>query len=250
MSDRRWDLKDESCCQERPESPLVPSSYRMDGRRLFWRPVCMDPMSLVDPEFREPLRENLRTADELTWGVKTLEKLRAEWGTTSLMPNPPFVDRLISAAHGAPDVREFVINGEQGDVKKPAILCTHGGGFVRATAASGIPTLQRVASKHDCAIVTVDYRLAPETHFPGSLEDDYSALKWLHASAGMLGVDPARIAMMGESASGVDYAKRLIDAGVPTQLCVVPGGYHGFDLIAPLSNFGIPGMRRWQGRLQ
>ncbi len=38
-------------------------------------------------------------------------------------------------------------------------------------------------------IVTVDYRLAPETRFPGSLEDNYAALKWLHGSASSLGVD-------------------------------------------------------------
>jgi acetyl esterase/lipase len=183
-------------------------------------------------------------------------------------------------------------------------------------------------------VVSVDYRLAPETRFPGSLEDNYAALRWLHANTRELGVDRNRIALLGESAGGghvatlaiaardrgevpvamqvmiypmlddrtgssrtvpphlgayvwdaaanrfgwssllgvpagspsvpagavparvenlrglppafigvgsidlfveedIEYARRLIEAGVPTELYVAPGGYHGFDIIVP-----------------
>jgi acetyl esterase/lipase len=119
---------------------------------------------------------------------------------------PAWVERSLPGANGAPDVRVYVINaGAQGTKNgpaRPAILHIHGGGFVRSTAALSIPQLQPVAQALDCVIVTVDYRLAPETTFPGALDDNYAALMWLHAHAAELGVDPTRVAVMGESAGG------------------------------------------------
>jgi acetyl esterase/lipase len=59
-----------------------------------------------------------------------------------------------------------------------------------------------IASEIGCAVVSVDYRLAPEVPHPGPVEDCYAALKWLHASAGELGVDTTRLAIGGDSAGG------------------------------------------------
>ena len=61
-------------------------------------------------------------------------------------------------------------------------------------------------------VVTVEYRLAPETRFPGSLEDNYAALKWVYAHASEFGGDPRRIAVMGESAGGGHAAMLAIAA--------------------------------------
>jgi acetyl esterase/lipase len=59
-----------------------------------------------------------------------------------------------------------------------------------------------LASTLGCLVFSVDYRLAPETQYPGAVEDGYCALKWLHKNAGMLQVDPQRITVIGESAGG------------------------------------------------
>jgi acetyl esterase/lipase len=62
--------------------------------------------------------------------------------------------------------------------------------------------VKSIVSATGCAVVSVDYRLAPETPYPGSVEDCYAALKWLFTHAEDLGIDPKRIAVGGSSAGG------------------------------------------------
>ena len=83
-----------------------------------------------------------------------------------------------------------------------AILHMHGGGYVSGSAFDLIPAHRRLAMELDCVIVSVDYRLAPETRFPGAIEDCYAALAWLAGEAEVLGIDRSRIGVMGESAGG------------------------------------------------
>jgi acetyl esterase/lipase len=113
----------------------------------------------------------------------------------------PYEKRVIAGAAGTPDVTIYVINAKAG-ANRPGILHTHGGGYVLGSTAMATRSLQELASQLDCGIVTVDYRLAPETTYAGSIEDNYAGLRWLHEHAGEIGVDPARVAVMGESAGG------------------------------------------------
>jgi triacylglycerol lipase len=78
----------------------------------------------------------------------------------------------------------------------------HGGGYVIGSPAADAPQHQELAAALPCCIVSVDYRLAPETPFPGAVEDCYAALTWLFAHAAVLGIDPLRVGVMGESAGG------------------------------------------------
>ena len=126
---------------------------------------------------------------------------------------PAVVQRTVPGPKGAPDVKVTIVNGGgPAATSRPAILHIHGGGYTGGNAAIMVPTLREMAAALDCVIVSVDYRLAPATKFPGSLEDNYAALKWLSGNARELGVDASRIAVMGESAGGGHAAMLAIAA--------------------------------------
>jgi acetyl esterase/lipase len=85
---------------------------------------------------------------------------------------------------------------------RPAFLHIHGGGYVLGAPEMNDERNRRLARDLDAVVVSVDYRLAPENPHPAPVEDAYAALLWLSEHAAGLGVDPARIAVGGESAGG------------------------------------------------
>jgi acetyl esterase/lipase len=84
----------------------------------------------------------------------------------------------------------------------PAVLFFHGGGYIFGHIDLFDGPVSRYVSASGVAFMSVGYRRAPEHPFPTPLEDAYAALRWLHEHAGELGVDPDRIAVMGDSAGG------------------------------------------------
>jgi acetyl esterase/lipase len=83
--------------------------------------------------------------------------------------------------------------------RTPALLWIHGGGMVLGDAGQDRAFCRRVADELGVVVVSVEYRLAPEHPFPTPLEDCYTALQWL---ASQPDIDPARIAVGGQSAGG------------------------------------------------
>ncbi len=111
--------------------------------------------------------------------------------------------RRIPGLPGRPEVNIHLIDRRPGRPQAtPALLYLHGGGYVMGSAAMRAESLAQLSARLGCLVVSVDYRLAPETPFPGALDDNYAALRWLLLSADELGVDPARVAVMGDSAGG------------------------------------------------
>jgi len=297
----------------------------------------VDPDTLlrhVDPELRPAALAQIGQGPG-QWTLERLKTMQAGGGPPSAprLADVPVEEVRAPVGKGQPDVTLFVINAKSGG-NRPAILHTHGGGHILGSARSEVAYEQALARALDCVIVTVEYRLAPGTTYAGSIEDVYAGLRWLHAQAGRLGVDRARLVAMGESAGGthaallaftardrreiplaaqiliypmlddrtgsterppafmgafgwtaaanrfgwkcflgtepggaavpsaavparrsdlaglpptyvavggvdlfasedIDYARRLSEAGVPTELLVLPGAFHGFDRVVP-----------------
>lgn len=159
---------------------------------------------LLDPDLLQPLAA-LSPAPR---HVDELPRVRAgiEAGVQASRDRPAHAaircsERRIPGPAGAPDVGLRIYRPQDADGPLPAFLWIHGGGFVSGTPDWDFP-LQATAMDLPAVIVAVDYRLAPETRFPGALEDCHAALRWLHAQAASLGIDRARIGIGGVSAGG------------------------------------------------
>ena len=123
----------------------------------------------------------------------------------------------IPARHYAPDHTAL-----------PVLLYLHGGGFTVGSVATHERLCRHLAHLGRCAVVSLDYRLAPEHRFPTASNDAWDALQWLAANAERLGADPQRLAVGGDSAGGTLAAVNAIlarDAGLPLalQLLIYPG---------------------------
>jgi acetyl esterase/lipase len=163
------------------------------------------PLSMVHPELR-PMVSNIAKYSKARPGFSraTLADARNPAKNpfhVPPVPDVPFERRVIPVGKPHPDVPIYIINAKASG-NRPAILHTHGGGYVAGTAEDSIRSLQEICKELDCVAVSVDYRLAPETSYKGSIEDNYAGLKWLRANAASLGADPNNIAVMGESAGG------------------------------------------------
>ena len=83
-----------------------------------------------------------------------------------------------------------------------ACLYFHGGGWVLNSVDTHDDLVRRLAVAADCIFVSVEYRLAPEHKYPAAVEDAYTALVDVCDNAASMNIDPARIAVSGDSAGG------------------------------------------------
>lgn len=120
----------------------------------------------------------------------------------------------------------------------PAVIYFHGGGWVLGNVETHDTLCRRLAHGSGCALVSVDYRLAPEHPFPAPLEDCVQAVRYIAAHASELGFDPARLAVGGDSAGGnlaAAVTLRLRDEGGPSlhsQWLIYPVTEARFDTVS------------------
>ena len=92
----------------------------------------------------------------------------------------------------------------------PVLLYFHGGGFTVGSPETHEGVCKQLAHLAQCAVVSLDYRLAPEHKFPTAHRDAIDALKWLAQHAHTLGLDAQRMAIGGDSAGGTLTAATAI----------------------------------------
>ncbi|HEY1798235.1 MAG TPA: alpha/beta hydrolase [Stellaceae bacterium] len=87
-----------------------------------------------------------------------------------------------------------------GSGARPAIVYYHGGGHVIGSLDSHDLVARNLCSGAEAVVVSVDYRMGPEHRFPAAVDDSFAALEWVHANAPVIGVDPNRLGVHGDSA--------------------------------------------------
>ncbi|MFK7974878.1 MAG: alpha/beta hydrolase [Halioglobus sp.] len=124
--------------------------------------------------------------------------LNAELDTTGV----EIVDRTIDGPSGAPEIAIRIFTPTNLAENVPALMHIHGGGFVIGDLDSEMGSVVALCRHLNIVVVSVDYRLAPETPYPGGLEDCYAAWLWTVENAGSLHIDTMRLGITGMSAGG------------------------------------------------
>jgi acetyl esterase len=150
----------------------------------------------------------------------------------ALTPDPPAVESaqllLAPGAAGPVPVRAYRPKGAGKDEILPALVYFHGGGWVIGDLDTHDVVCRTLCNGARCAVYSVEYRKAPESPFPAAVEDCLAALSFVAGQAAVLKIDPARIAVGGDSAGGnlaAVCALHTRDAGGPAlsfQLLIYP----------------------------
>lgn len=161
----------------------------------------------LDPESQR-LLDLMAAANRPAW--HTLSPKDARELYLSLRPNAQgplpkgvtVVDRTVSGNGGPLPVRLYRPQGTPSDTLLPGLVYAHGGGWVFGNLESHDVLCAQLALEAGIAVFAIDYRLAPETRFPGAFDDVVAGLKWVVANGGSVGIDPNKLAIGGDSAGG------------------------------------------------
>jgi acetyl esterase len=111
-------------------------------------------------------------------------------------------DLAADGPHGAIPLRIYRSHAPVSGKLQPVVVFFHGGGWVFGDLETHDNLCRSLANVADCAVVSVDYRLAPEAKFPVAVDDALAATQWVAGNGAALGLDAARLAIAGDSAGG------------------------------------------------
>ena len=168
--------------------------------------------------------------------------LRAQYAALSMPATVEGViteDRVIPGPHGDIPIR---IYRPEGAGVTPVVLYFHGGGWVIGDIDTHDGGCASITAASKCTLVSVDYRLAPESPFPAAIEDAYAATVWVQENAEELRVDGSRLAVSGDSAGGniatvvTHIARDVGGLEIAFQLLVYPTTDYEFTSVSMIDN--------------
>jgi len=162
-----------------------------------------------DPELAAALavlHENLSPTltPEMLSAIRTLESAMPRLSDEELARGGRFTvaERSVPGPAGAPDISVLICRPADATEPVGAVYHVHGGGMVLGDNRLGMAEMLDWAEEFHLAVVSVEYRLAPEVQHPGPVEDCYAGLAWTAEHAGELGLDPDALVVAGGSAGG------------------------------------------------
>jgi acetyl esterase/lipase len=155
----------------------------------------------VHPEI-DALRELVPTFALTREALATIRGARAEQFAALAPPLSDAVERVDHVVTDAPHVTVRVHTPKHLREPAPCLYSIHGGGYVLGSYEMDDAKFDQLCPRLGCIGVSVEYRLAPETPYPGPLEDCYAGLLWTFAHAPELHIDTSRVGITGVSAGG------------------------------------------------
>src|SRR5471030_2682899 len=162
----------------------------------------------LDPESQR-LIDLMAAANRPAWNTLTPQAARELYLSLRPAGQGPIPDgiaianRKIAGKDGnSVPVRLYRPDKLSPEARLPGLLYAHGGGWVFGNLDSHDVLCAQLAIEAGIAVMAVDYRLAPETRFPGAFDDVVSGLQWLAANGPSVGIDPNKLAVGGDSAGG------------------------------------------------
>ena len=155
----------------------------------------------LDPQIAQLLAQ-AKAADPRGIEELSVEEARIRGGSVAVA-SVPFQD--------VAEVRDVSLTGEHviparlyrpASGTLPLLVYFHGGGWVVGSVALSDNFCRALANASRCAVLSVEYRLAPEHPYPAAADDAYAATRWASEHADELGVDPSKLAVGGSSAGG------------------------------------------------
>jgi acetyl esterase/lipase len=184
------------------------------------------PPTPYDPE----LVESLEFIAEVIGGFDAILDLAERRTATEALTKPmldlitvpdgfTYEERSVPSLDEAPDITLLIYRPPLSPTPAPVIYMVHGGGMTMGDARLGLDQVLEWASEFNLAVVSVEYRLAPECPFPGPVQDCYAGLVWTVNHAAEFGINPDRVIVSGGSAGaglGASMVLMARDKGGPS----------------------------------